>query len=109
MENFATDMMHFRRIKTDLLDSIDRIKNNNGYNIRRTDADIAKCKINKAFQIVSGIREESHKKLSAKDLSKVINMISDLGSGKKEVIQFQVTEDEEGIRELFTGQIFKFG
>jgi hypothetical protein len=105
MSEILTDLLRLRRVKDEFIEQIDRVLHNNNYNITRNNADSAKLKIESALHLITG-DDDLIGKLSAKDLSRIVNLVTDVVDGRRKVVQFMRVEG--AIEEVITGKIFPF-
>lgn len=87
------------------IDIIDQAPSNLISNNRKQNA---KTLINTAKLILLAYSTDgSRGMLDTKSQRRVLEMVSQVVSGKREAVQFQLTRDCEGIKEMYSNEVFK--
>ena len=89
-----------RSKKQDILDFIEEIKHSRL--LTKEKANSARHFIERAFQ-VAFIQESNEKKIKEEDLRVIISILNQVARGKRKAM-FEITEDNCGIRECFSGE-----
>jgi hypothetical protein len=91
-----------------LNDIIDRISNDRGINISDNRAEIAKDMIRAAKSTMLAYNDELRiGKLGTAEQRAILQMIDDVVTGKREAVQFQLTRNCDGIKEVFSRKTLK--
>lgn len=90
-------------------DSVDLITSDRSLRISDNRGKIAKQYIKCAEKVILAYQEpEKIGTLSPGQQSEILLIIDDLLKGRRECVQFQLTQSCDGIKELFSNQIFLF-
>lgn len=98
------------KLKTEvfcLKETIDLIVNDNRLGVSQNRGQISKDMIEAAFRTLTAYDKTFRPiKLTTDQASRILNMVEDVLNGRREAIQFQLSRECEGIKEVFSQEIF---
>jgi transcription termination factor Rho len=102
------EINHFLDLKTKVghvKDMIDQL--NKEYKIDNKKVALAKMKVDEAVNLIS-LLPDNRNRLSDEQTTRILNMVYDLGRGKREVFILMRMSDGTGIYDPLTGKTFKY-
>lgn len=98
-----------RRQSDQLIDTIDYVVNHRASMISDNRGKISKDMIRAAVQTVFSYQEPKRiGELDTKQQRTVLSLVDDVVKGRREFVQFQLTRDCDGIKEICTSEILFF-